>query len=92
MVARTGLVRYFLVFIGNMDLEQLSRNNGDEKEPIQNNISTDTYENFLKERVKTLENLLKEECTSDIDERVLQAKIIAYQECYIQYLILKRGK
>lgn len=92
MVTRIGLVRYFLVFIGNMDLEQLSRNSGDKKEPVQNNISIDTYENFLKEQVKTLENLLKEECTSDIDERVLQAKIIAYQECYIQYLILKRGK
>lgn len=92
MVARIGLVRYFLVYIGNMDLEQLSSNNEDKKESIHNNISTDTYENFLKEQVKTLENLLKEKCTSGIDERVLQAKIIAYQECYIQYLILKKGK
>lgn len=92
MVVRIELVQYFLVFIGNMDSEQISRNNEDKKETIHNNISTDNYENFLKEQVKTLENLLKEECTSDINERVLQAKIIAYQECYIQYLIIKRGK
>lgn len=75
-------------YAGDMKTKNTIENNSLKEKTINNNV--DYYEKFLREKIDNLENILADNYNKSADEKVLLSKIVAYQECYVQYLLSKR--